>query len=227
MAKQQDDFSTGNEGSKESTRYDPDVLLARYGDAKSALRRLAEKAEKMEGENYHYREQIRDLKAKQLSEGSVAVTKEQAEMLDAYQALGTPDELQKRVAAAQEATQKVERYERERELRKIAGAASATFEVLRDIGADLTYEVRKEKVEGQEDPVEVVYVKNGDTPTRFDEYAKQEWSHYLPALFPDSETQQDRPGSREVLGQPPSRRAGEKEPTFEERKAQFAHRVQL
>lgn len=139
---------------------------------------IAKKIGDLEGDNHKQRDEIRDLKEKQLKDGEVALPKEKAEVLTSYEALGKPEDLQKVVTERDELQQKDQQRTREDAFRaavKAAGWPEDTVATLLDMRSldGAAVEVKREKNEKGED-AEVPYVKlagEGQQPQKLTEFA--------------------------------------------------------
>lgn len=159
----------------------PSDVLEQYG--RDALR-LAEKLADVQSDNYRLREERRNLKkdldearSKIPAEGSTFLTPEDAELLAEYRSFGTPDAIKKTLDDAGISTAELSRLRRAEQLRTVAEAAGYKASVLATLAGDLHFDVRPVK-DGK--PV-VVVVKDGQE-TALEDYAKEAWEDFLPAL---------------------------------------------
>jgi hypothetical protein len=159
-------------------------VLQQYGN--DAIR-MADRVAELERDNYRYREQKRDLtdrvkalEGKQIPEGAVVLTGDEAQAYDAYKGLGTPADLTKRLGDADAATTRLAELEREGKLREVADAAGYKLSVLKQIGGDREYELRDVTADGQ--TTKVAFVKDGDTAKPLAEFATTAWADFLPSL---------------------------------------------
>lgn len=119
------------------------------------------KIRKLEDDNKGYRDKIRELEAGQLPENTVAIPKERADLLEAYEKLGKPDELATVVSERDELRQREAARAREDAFRaavKANGWPEDTVATLLDMKTldGATVELRTEMVDGKE--VEVPYI---------------------------------------------------------------------
>lgn len=167
-------------------------LLDRYKNDAMAL------AEKLYGENYAHREQIRQLErnlteaqGKAPAEGAVILAPADAAVWAAYQALGKPDELRQGLEERTQLQGKLTGMERETLLRSVADVVGYKPSVLANLeriaraeGRTLGFEVKEQTVDGK--PVRVAYVKDGDAQTPLADYAQTHWADFMPALSAQS-----------------------------------------
>ena len=175
----------GNDGGNDSAFQ---RLLDRYKNDAMAL------AEKLFSENYHYRDeqrqlkqQLTDLSGKVPAADAVILTGADATAWAAYTALGKPDELKQGLEERTQLQGKLTAQERNELLRGVAETAGYKANVLANLdriakaeGKALAFEVRDVTVDGK--PVKMAYVKDGDKEQAITEYAQSNWADFLPAL---------------------------------------------
>lgn len=189
---------------------DLDALLEQFdGDYEALARHLHEEAETREEENYDYRQQRRRIaellgvpvgrleaeieevrrRADEAGGDENALSDEDYEAWQAYQNLGTPEEIESALEAGEEARQQLDTERRERLLREAGEAHGANPDVLRGLaGDDLTLEVREVEDDESGETRQVAFVINGDDDaTPLPDYAEEHWEAFLPALFPEDE----------------------------------------
>jgi len=133
-------------------------------------------------DNYDLREKNRKLKEQVPAEGSAVVSKPDSEKLEAYKALGKPEDIKTRLEA--HATMETENAELKRDgiLRDVAEAAGFKVSVLKDrdkaSGGKLEYLFKEEG----EQKKRVPYVKTEQGEVSVEKYATDTWGDYLPAL---------------------------------------------
>lgn len=164
---------------------------------------IRSKRSDLEEDNAKYREKLRlkereleDAK-KPLPEGSVVINAEEAKTLAAYKALGKPEDLKKLGEDKVALEKKVAASEQQEAAEAAAAAAGFRPEVLRKLpgAAELKFEVRKEKVDGED--AEIAYVteaKQGAIPQKLTDYVEATWREFLPAL-----TAEDEEGDKEEV----------------------------
>lgn len=135
-------------------------LFVRYQDL-GTPDEIRKKADKLVEDNHGYREKIRELEGAKLPEGTVAIPKEKAEALEAYEKLGKPEELATVASERDELRQKDAARAREDAFRaavKANGWPEDTVATLLDMKTldGATVEVKAETVEGKE--VQVPYI---------------------------------------------------------------------
>jgi hypothetical protein len=176
-----------NEGGQGQRRSSADVLQ-QYGN--DAIR-MADRVAELERDNYRYREQKRDLtdrvkalEGKQVPEGAVVLTGDDAQSWQAFSALGKPDEVKAKLAERDTLATEVATTRRDGLLRDAAQAAGFKFSVLKDrvaLAGDLPIEVREVDENGTK--VNRAFVKpQGGGEKSLTDYAAEHWADYLPAL---------------------------------------------
>lgn len=152
------------------------------------LERLPKKVADLESDNKAQRDEIRDLKAKLPADGAVALPKEKADALAAYEALGTPEE----IGALKEkaGTLEQEIAKRDRQAARDAAAKALGIEgsdLASFAGADaLTFEVREEEATegGKTVKKPVAYVTDAEGKEhRLADYGKQTWGRPFEAVL--------------------------------------------
>jgi len=138
---------TPNGGGETPRRSSADVLTQYGNDAV----RMADRVAALEGENYRYREQRRELqdevkalKANQKPEGATILTGDDATAYAAYTALGKPDELATIKAERDSLSTEVATAKRDGTLRDAAQRYGYDFDALRGLAGDIalsSYEV--------------------------------------------------------------------------------------
>lgn len=182
------DKGEGGGGPTEPTdpggRLDPERWIAKYGDAKAALARMATKLDQVEADNADYRQQIKDLSGKVPEEDDIVLTGEEAAL---YRDLTAENELtviKERLEAGREAEGRLSELERRERLREVAEAAGITsFEAFERLDEGETYEVRGD---GDDRTVVVTYEADGKEVTAdLKQYERLKPFH--PALFGERE----------------------------------------
>ncbi|SMB93325.1 hypothetical protein [Deinococcus hopiensis] len=138
------------------------------------------------GENANYRDRIRTLEGEvektKLPDGSVVLSKADAERYAAYQALGKPDELKTKLADGETATSELGTLKKRDTLRTVADKVGYKPSVLERLGGDLTFEEIEVDGEKAGEKVKTYGVKLADKVVPLDQYAKEQWGDFLPAL---------------------------------------------
>lgn len=176
-----DDAGTG--GSEAGKAAKLAALEAKFGSAQAALAQLYD-------ENYKLRSDKRDLKKQladaTLAEDAVVLTAEEAKVLEAYKALGKPEELKTSLDELGGLKTKVQQGDRAAMIAAAAKAAGweGKESVLVKLIADGDkIELRDETVDGE--TVKVPYITpagEGSVPAKLADHATKEWAAFLPAL---------------------------------------------
>lgn len=154
-------------------------------------------------DNFKLRDANRKLREQVAPAGSVILTGEQLAAWKAYQALGAhtdlvkPDDvkairgdLEKARTELQQAQQEAATLKRSNLLRDVAETSGFVYSVLATLDKpDLTYEIVSAK-DKDDKPIKTVKVKVGNETLDLEAYAAEQWSVFLPALRPQTQTQQ-------------------------------------
>lgn len=139
-------------------------------------------------ENKELRDQNRALQGKVPKEGSVVLSTEEATAWNAYQALGSPADLQKTVDDHATLQGSVAQMQRESLLNSIAEQVGFKPKVLAQLdrmakaqGKDLAFSTR-ETTNQDGKAIPVAYVKDGTLEKPLTDYAESEWADFLPSL---------------------------------------------
>lgn len=144
--------------------------------------KLAEKAAGLEYDLRAVRQERDALKAAQPPEGSVVLSKADADRWTAYSALGKPDELQAALTDRDTARADLSGRDRRDSIRTAAEAAGYKASVLEKLTPDgASYEVRETQVDGK--AARFAFLKLADgTEKPLTEWATTEHADFLPAL---------------------------------------------
>ena len=160
-------------------------LVAKHGDSSAALRVLL-------AENYAYRDQLRDAKAKLPADGSVVLTGDDAKQWDAYRGLGKPEDVRKTVREHGEQGTRLAGLERDETLRGVAEKAGVKFAVLKRLAGSAEFVAAKATDAKTGKEREVVTVKDGDAePIPFDDY----FADFLSSLRAEAAPPPSAPGA--------------------------------
>lgn len=184
--------SDGDDDTTPDTTVDRDADRASQLAAKHDALKLALMVIKREGENARYRDEIRTLKERTLPDGAAVLQGDDLTRWTRYQELGTPDDLQTRLAERDTLADRLAAHDRAATVRKVAELTGWKADVLADVGANVAYEIREIDEQGQK--VEKAFVKKdeGDPVP-----VEQHFQKLLPAL------QQDQPRRGDGIGTPP------------------------
>lgn len=168
----------------------------RDGDNREILGKLQKLIDKQGGdsgavalelyqENFRLRERNRQLREQIPAEGTVILSKDQAEQWQAYQNLGAPKDLEQAIKDRDQAQGDLAQVRRSSAIREAADLAGYKASVLAGLdtqaGGTLAYEVREVEEDGAKQ--RVAYVKDGDTEAvPLAQYAENKWGDFLPAL---------------------------------------------
>lgn len=141
-------------------------------------------------ENFQYREQLRQLKeqltqaqAKAPGEGAVVLTPEQAKAWTAYQALGTVEVITQGLKERDTAQGELGSLRRATTLREAAETCGFDADVLGTLAGGLEFVVQDVTADGK--TVKAAFVKDQQgAQVRLEEYARQKWEKFTPALIP-------------------------------------------
>lgn len=173
-------------------------LIAKHGSGDAALLKLVT-------ENYEYRDQLRDVKAKVPGEGSRVLSPAEVQVLEAYRALGEPEQLKTIKAEHGQFGTELSTVKRDAELRTFAEKAGVQFEVLKTLAGSRTFTTVKVKDEKTGQESEVPAVKDGEAePVPFAKFADEHWKAFLPSLLLSAQaTKPGVPARRTAAPMPP------------------------
>ena len=141
-------------------------------------------------ENFQYREQLRQLKEQLTAaqgrvpgEGAVVLTPEQAKAWAAYQALGTVEVITQGLKERDTAQGELGSLRRATTLREAAETCGFDADVLGTLAGGLEFVLQDVTVDGK--TVKAAFVKDAQgAQVRLEEYARQKWEKFTPALIP-------------------------------------------
>lgn len=138
-------------------------------------------------ENYSYREknrtlkeQVKDLEGKAPKDGAVVLTKAEADLLEAYKALGEPELLKTSLSERDQIKGELGALRKESVLRDVAETAGFKLPVLKTLAGNLDFEIKEVERDGKK--TRTAFVKNGEGEKALADYAKEAWPDFLPAL---------------------------------------------
>jgi hypothetical protein len=176
-------------------------LMKRFnGDAHAAAEHLFRQGYRTRVRLRLKTDEVKDLQ-RQLPKNGRYLTKKDAQVFDQYRALKlSPQQISARLGEHATLQQQVAAQTRESTLRDVAETESAKFSVLRELGKDLTYEIK------EVDGVRTAYVRvtgadNTVALKPLREYAEETWPDFTVALFPDGGDTANR-GRRTFTRQP-------------------------
>lgn len=182
-------------------------LMSKHGqDAMTVMRSLQD-------ENYKLREKNRTLKtdldganAKAPAEGSVVLSKADAERWKAYQELGKHEELKAALSERDTLKAEVATVKRDELLRSVAETEGWNPAVLKRLAGDMGFEIVETKDDkGETHKGALILVKNGENVEKksASEYAAAEWKDFLPSLkVGEGQQQQPQPQGIKWVKQP-------------------------
>lgn len=139
------------------------------------------------GDNYSLREknrglkeQVKDLEGRAPKEGAVVLTKAEADLLEAYKAVGEIEALKTLQGERDQYKGELGALRKESVLRDVAETAGFKLPVLKTLAGDLEFEIKEVERDGKK--VRTPFVKSGDGEKAVADYAKEVWPDFLPAL---------------------------------------------
>lgn len=195
-------------------------------DVNALLRQLAEKdvkIEKLEADNFRYRDERRETKAQidkleadlkaareaaaegKVPDGATVLDAKEAKAYDAYRALGTPEELTALKTGAAEKDARLSQYEQKERLERVAEVTGAHLPALRAVAAGLDYVEKEIEADGKKTPA--FFVKDAEgQEVPFKDYVAANLAAVQDSLFKE-EGPQKRPFPRQPSsGDPAGRR---------------------
>lgn len=165
------------------------ALAAKHGgDPTKALEKLIDENHDLRDKNRGLKAELTAAQGKAPKDGAVVLEGKDAEAWTAYQALGAPADLTKKLDEATKATERAATLEREQAVTKAASAAGYKPSVLTDLAAakGFAVEVRTEKVDGADKAVPYAIPTGADgkpgQPVKLADYVSANLADYLPAL---------------------------------------------
>ena len=206
----------GNSDADPNTGYQN--LVRNQGDANAAGILLYQENHSLRGKNRELQAEIEKLRKKLPGKEAVVLTDDQAQMWNAYQALGTPDE----ITAAQTDAKK---FERQINVTAAATAASYNPDVLLHLAPENAQFTVKQVQDTEGNPVQAAYIQVGEgNEVELSQYAGENWKPFLPSLVVESSQQKQVQGTRFIQqqgSQPPPK---DKVLTQDERAAEMKGR---
>lgn len=157
-------------------------LIERHGTAETAIRVLL-------SENFHYRDQVRDLKTKLPPDGSVVLATEEAKAWQSYREFGEPREVRKKIDEALSLSienSRLRKLEVVREASELHGYKASVLATLVE-KLDLAIGESNGK-DGKAAKAAQVVTKEADGKEQrisLADYAESNWQDFLPALKSD------------------------------------------
>ncbi len=181
----------------------PTVTAAKYNNDVTAM---ANHIGNLEDDNYKLRRKNARLKGENedlqdsLPEGSVVLNKADAAKWEEYKAIGEPKDLKTLKDENVTLKQKTTEFARDAELKKVSDGVEPgikyDFEVFKDLDGRLveaTYELKTEKVDGQEVKIWYVSYKEGDSKVTkpVHEVFKSKFPKFIPSLVVSANNESD------------------------------------
>jgi len=184
------------------------------GNPAEALQKLLDKhkgdamalAMTLLSENFDLRSKNRDLREKVPADGSVVLSKADGERWEKFKALGKkPEDIAAALTQAEKDTVEAAKLRRKDNLRDVSdvgyGGSKLKLSVLEDLDGKFPDAERPEYVVKEEKDGKAVTVKHGGKELPLEQFAKENWADYEPALKADAGQQQQRRGGNG--GDPP------------------------
>lgn len=197
------------------------------GDSSTVDATLTHLIERQQDRIAELSSELDTVRGKLPAEDAVVLTADEAKTLEAYRALGKPEEITKKIESGDEAAKKLADRESSESWEKAATAHGYKPTVLGPLAKkDGLAVVEMKTVQPEEgDALEVAIVRQGEKgeSTRLDDYAKEHWSDFLPALTAEdgsdeSGAQPTGTGRKTPYPRQQARGGGKKSLTLEERK---------
>lgn len=202
------------------------LLDKHKGDAMALALQLVQENYELRHKNAGHRAEIEQLKGKVPAEGSITLSKADAQRWADYQALGKPEEVKQKLAETDayaalgkvdeikaklsegEALQgRLSAYEKEKQVREAAEAVGFNPVVLADRVGSAGLEITSETKDGKPVKSVSIKVKEGEAEKSYPlvEYAEKNWGPYMASLKANG--QQGQQGTRYIEqgagGKPP------------------------
>lgn len=134
----------------------------------------------------------RKLRDKATPDGSVVLTKADAERWSQYIKFGKPDEIASMLGNAQGAQEELKALKRKGQMREIADAYNLKAGVFEKLGSNLEFDVKDIEVNGQ--TKRTAFVKTDGQEIDLAQYIETEWKDFVPSLLmqPKQEMQEQK-----------------------------------
>lgn len=134
----------------------------------------------------------RKLRDKAAPDGSVVLSKADADRWTQYVKFGKPDEIASMLGDAQGAQEELKTLKRKGQMREIAETYNLKTSVFEKLGSNLEFDVKSVEVDGQ--TKKTAFVKINDQEISLDQYIETEWKDFTPSLLtqPKQEPQEQK-----------------------------------
>ena len=154
---------------------------------KDELKSAQHKIDKLESDNYGYRSRLRELRQELADaqksvppEGAVVLTGDKADMWQAFVELGDPKGVAKQLEELDAIKKEMSTLKRAEELRSVAQVAGYEYDVLQALASDTQFAI----IDGENGEKVVTVKLAGGSTISLEDFAKQHWQAFLPALMP-------------------------------------------
>ena len=157
------------------------ALIQRHNnDLTAVINHLFNDNYQLREKNRGIKEQVKLLEGKVPAEGAVILGADEAKLLEAYKALGGPEDLNKFQGEFQTVKAELDTLKRESMLETAATAHGYKASVLKTLVKEAQVEMREVEKDGQKKPA--AFVLNGDQAINLDDYVSKNFADFLPAL---------------------------------------------
>jgi hypothetical protein len=181
-------------------------LMSKHGqDAMTVMRSLQDENYKLREKNRTLKQQFDDAEKKAPAEGSVVLSKADAERWEKLKALGKPEEVEAAIKERDALKTEVAGAKRDQLLRDVSEVEGWNFSVVKKLAGDLSFEILDTTNDkGETRKSAMVLVKNGDSTEKKSaaNYAETEWKDFLPSLKVGEQQQQTQPHGTKFVKQP-------------------------
>jgi len=193
------------------------------GDATTVNASISRLIERQQDRISELSSELDAVRGKLPADGAVVLSAEEAKTLEAYRVLGKPEEVTAKIDAGHEAATKLADAESAESWSSAAEAHGYKPSVLLPLAKkDALSVVEMKTVQPEEgDPVEVAIVRQGEKgdSVRLDDYAKEHWADFLPALASEAETEEKPTAAATPYPRQVAKGGSRKSMTLDERKA--------
>ena len=164
--------STSEDRTAPGERLDPDRWVAKYGDAKNALGRMATQMDRVEAERDQYKRRVEEVESQLPSDDARVLSGEEQGQLKEIGILNEegefqPSRLREKLETAQNAQRELQTLKRRESLRQVADVEGVeNFDALASLADDEEFSIGERTVDGETQQfAQVTYTEGGEEKT--------------------------------------------------------------
>lgn len=161
-----------------------EALLAKADKAETVARTLYQENFQLRQQRRDLRTEVKDLKGKLPADGTLVLSKEEAEAWEAYKKLGKPGDIEKSIEEGKKATEGLAQRDRAEQVANAAKAVGYNPEALTQLfGMHTGLELSSRTVKVGDKDTTAWYVKDAQgQETELATYAQANWGTFMPSL---------------------------------------------